>query len=63
MAKVEYDKEKCMGCGACTYSDNWEMDEEGLAEPKCLEFENDSDIEEQIEVADMCPSQAIKVNK
>ncbi len=36
--KIEFEKEKCMGCGACTQCDNWRMGEDGKVNPVKIEF-------------------------
>ena len=56
--KIEFYKEKCMGCGACTICENWELDEEGKAKPKQLELE---ELGCNQEVAESCPAKAIKI--
>ena len=58
--KIEVDKEKCIGCGACAATcDNFEL-EEGKATVKKAEVE---DLGCNQEAADMCPVDAIKVEK
>jgi len=58
--KISVNKETCIGCGACTTCDNFEMNEEGKSKPK-------KEIVEEIscnqDAADACPVQAIKVEK
>ena len=39
MYKIEFKKEECMGCGACTTCDNWEIGDNGLAFPKETKLE------------------------
>jgi len=58
--KIEFEKEKCIGCGACAAvcSDNWEIDD-GKAHPKSL----DSDAECNKEAANACPVQCIHVKE
>jgi|GEM_PF-680472 ferredoxin len=60
--KIEYNKEACIGCGACTsQSSNWELVEEdgaNKAKPKVTELEEVGDNKEAEEV---CPVDAIKV--
>ena len=58
--KIEVDKEKCIGCGACAATcDNFEM-EEGKAVAKQSKVE---EIGCNQEGADVCPVDAIKIIK
>lgn len=60
MVKVSVDKEKCIGCGACvSVSDNFEV-KDGKAIVKDSE---PKDITKDKEAADICPVQAIKIEK
>jgi len=62
MAKVYVDKDLCITCGLC-YSvlpEVFELDEDGKATVK---DENGAPIEKIKEVAEMCPTGAIKVKK
>jgi len=56
--KIEFDKEKCIGCSACTQCDNWELEKDGKAKPKKTEL-NDIGCNKQAE--EICPVQAIKI--
>lgn len=56
--KIEFDKTKCSGCGACTVCDNWEIGDDGFANPKKTKLEI---VDCNKEVADNCPSGAIKI--
>ena len=58
--KIEVDKEACIGCGACTSCDNFEMGDDGKAAAKKTEVEEEGCNKEAVEV---CPVQAIKVIK
>lgn len=60
MYKIKIDKEKCLGCGACNHSDNWEMDDNFKAEPVKKEIEELGDNQE---VADNCPVGAIEIEE
>ncbi len=56
MAKVEVDKDKCIGCGACTAiaPDVFEFDDDGLA--KSVKNEINADVKT---AAENCPTEAI----
>ena len=60
--KIQFNKEACIGCGACAnQSSNWELvEEEGgyKAKPKATELEEAGDNKEAAEV---CPVDAIKI--
>lgn len=58
MAKVEVDKTKCIGCGACTAiaPDVFEFDDDGLA--KAVKNEINDDVKT---AAEGCPTEAITV--
>ena len=60
MAKVEVDKEKCIGCGACTAvaPDTFEFDDDGLA--KATNNEINDDVKT---AAEGCPTEAITVEE
>ena len=58
--KIEIDKEKCIGCGACAAQcDNFEMDGD-KAKPKQTEVD---DIGCNKDAADACPVEAIKITE
>jgi ferredoxin len=58
MVKIEIDKEKCIGCGACASAcDNFEL-REGKAHAKKAEVD---EIGCNQEAADACPVEAIKI--
>lgn len=59
--KIEFDKEKCIGCGACvaTCEENWEMDGD-KAKPKKTVLD---DIGCNQAAADGCPVECIKIIK
>ena len=56
MAKVEVDKNKCIGCGACTAiaPDVFEFDDDGLV--KAVKQEVNDDVKT---AAEGCPTEAI----
>ena len=60
MEKVEVDKDKCIGCGACTAicPDVFEFDDDGLAKAVKQEVNDDT-----IAAAEGCPTEAITVEK
>lgn len=58
--KIEFFKDKCIGCGACTSvcPDNWELKGD-KSHPKSLV----SPLACNKEAEDICPAQAIKVTE
>ena len=58
--KIEFDKENCRGCGACTQCDNWKMDDNGKAYPIKKELK---EIGCNRDAADICPVGIIKIVK
>ncbi len=60
MAKIEVDKNKCIGCGACTAiaPDVFEFDDDGLA--KAIKNEINDDVKT---AAEGCPTEAITVEE
>lgn len=60
MAKVEVNKDKCIGCGACTAiaPDVFEFDDDGLA--KAVKNEINDDVKT---AAEGCPTEAITVEE
>lgn len=60
MAKVEVDKDLCIGCGACASidSDVFEITDEGYA--KAVKDEVNDDVKM---AADSCPTSAIKIEE
>jgi ferredoxin len=55
--KVVFEANKCIGAGRCAeVSPNWEMDiETGLARPRAY-FLDESDLEHNVEAAEVCPA-------
>lgn len=60
MAKVEVDKDLCIGCGACASIDSevFEITDEGYA--KAVKDEVNDDVKM---AADSCPTSAIKIEE
>lgn len=58
--KIEFDEKKCLGCGACTQCDNWEMTDEGKAKPKKIELEEIGCNQDAVYI---CPVNIIKIVK
>ena len=60
MTKVKVDKDKCIGCGACTAvaPDVFEFDDDGLA--KVIEEKINDDV---ISAKEGCPTEAITVEE
>ncbi len=66
--EVKVDEDKCIGCGACTaeYEENFELietDNGYKAKPKKEKFDSDETFEKNKAAADVCPVDAISVNK
>ncbi len=61
MIKIIHEREKCIGCGACTAAcDNWEMADDGKSKPKKTELE---EVGCNQAAADTCPVQCIKIEE
>ena len=60
MAKVTVDKDKCIGCGACTATcpEVFDIDSDGLA--KVIKEEINDDVKTATE---SCPTEAIEINE
>lgn len=75
MAKLEHDREECIGCGACVaiHPEGWEMADDGKSditnskmredgwEEKTLESEEDFELHK--EAAESCPVNCIHLEK
>ena len=60
MAKIEVNKDVCIGCGSCVAiaADTFEFGEDGLAEAK------DQEITEEVrDAAEACPTDAIELTE
>jgi len=65
MVKIEYNKEACIGCGACAAQcpDNWEIvEEEGQYKAK-LKNKEPAELGCNQDATDSCPVNAIKILK
>ncbi len=58
--KVEIDEDACIGCGACTSCDNFELGDDGKAKTKQAELE---EVGCNKEAADNCPVDCIKITE
>ncbi len=58
MYKIEFLRDQCMGCGACTICDNWELVDDGKVTPKQTEL---SEVGCNEQAAQVCPAQIIKI--
>lgn len=58
--KVEIDVDACIGCGACTSCDNFELGDDGKAKAKQAELD---EIGCSQEAADACPVNCIKITE
>jgi len=58
--KINFEREKCLGCGACTRCDNWEFADDGKASPVQVELD---EIGCNEEAASICPVNIIKIEK
>lgn len=61
--KITIDKEACIGCGVCesTYPANFVMKGDKATVKKAKI--SDKELEKNKEAADICPTQAIKIEK
>jgi ferredoxin len=72
-ARVEYDRENCIGAGACVAanSDWWSIDADGKANLKNAVFDaekklwilelEEADVQKQVDAAGVCPVTVIHV--
>jgi len=58
--KIEVNEETCIGCGACTSCDNFEMNDDNKAIAKQASVD---EIGGNQEAADSCPVDAIKITE
>ena len=60
MAKIEVNKDVCIGCGSCVAiaQDTFDFGEDGLAEAK-----NEEITEEVRDAAEACPTDAIELSE
>jgi len=58
--KIEFDRDNCRGCGACTNCDNWKFDNDGKVSPIKTELNK---IGCNQESADICPMKIIRIKK
>jgi ferredoxin len=58
--KIEFNADNCMGCGACTFCDNWAMGANGTAYPLRTELE---DIGCNQQAAARCPVSIIRIEE
>lgn len=62
MFKIKFDKEECIGCGACTsVCDNWIVDN-GKVKPKKIQI-SEKELKNNKEAEDICPVKAIKIER
>jgi len=57
---IEFDKEKCLGCGACDQCSNWEVRDDGKAHPKKTKLD---EVGCNKEAEEICPAKAIKIKE
>lgn len=58
--KIEIDEDACIGCGACTSCDNFELGDNGKAKAKRTELD---ELGCSKEAAENCPVDCIKINE
>lgn len=58
--KIEFDRENCRGCGACTTCENWKFDDDGKVSPIKTELE---EIGCNQDVVDICPAGIISIKE
>ena len=56
--KIIFEREKCVGCGACTSCDNWGMQDDGKVSPKQVDLE---DVGCNEQAAEVCPIKIINI--
>ncbi len=60
MYKIKFQRDQCLGCGACTVCDNWKFADDGKVNPVKTELE---EIGCNDQAAQVCPAQIIEVIK
>lgn len=60
--KIKYDRSKCIGAANCVSvaPKTWELDGEGIAKAKLLEFD-EKDLQKNVDAAKSCPTHAIEI--
>lgn len=58
--KIDFNEDACLGCGACTMCDNWELSSEGKVRPLQVDIDSVGCNEQASEI---CPVDAIKIVK
>ena len=60
--KINHDKPTCIGCGACAAvcPDNWEMGDDGKANPKSTDLPEEGC---NMDAANSCPVKCIHLEK
>ncbi len=60
LIKIDFDKETCIGCGACTsVSKNWVLEGDKVKPRKTQISKNE--LNDNKEAEDLCPVDAIKI--
>lgn len=54
--KINFKRDECLGCGACSVCENWEMQNDGKVQPKESEV---SELGCNQAAADVCPVKII----
>jgi len=58
--KIKFEREKCLGCGACTSCDNWEFAGDGKVSPVNVDLD---ELGCNDEASNICPINIIKIEK
>ena len=56
--KIVFEREKCLGCGACLSCDNWKMQDDGKVSPTQVDLD---DIACNSQAAEVCPIKIINI--
>lgn len=58
--KIEFDRNNCLGCGACTMCENWDFADDGKVNPIKTDI---AEVGCNKDASEICPAQVIKIIK